>query len=87
MSKVMSIASSVGDLDSVCPSEVGVVIMVLLGGGGAGSGAALGGAAFTGAGCVGLFPSDLSGITIICLPFVWKRKGAIGSMRLMMWRP
>ena len=85
----MSIASSVAFFLSlgVGPSEVGVVIM-----GRFCCGCAVGcgtrcGAALTGAGCVGLFPSDLSGRTIICLPFVWNRKGPIGSVRLMMWSP
>ena len=83
----MSIASSVAFFLSlgVGPSEVGVVIMGRWGGAvGLGT---LCGAALTGAGCVGLFPSDLSGRTIICLPFVWNRKGPIGSVRLMMWSP
>ena len=85
----MSIASSVAVFPSLAvgPSEVGVVIMGRFCWGCAAGRGTLCGAALTGAGCVGLFPSDLSGITIICLPFVWKRKGAIGSMKLMVLSP
>jgi len=84
MIKVMSMASSVADLDSlgVGPSDVGFVIMGLCCGGGAGGGTGLDGGMFTGAGCwfAGgwvLAPSDRSGMTIICLPWLWKRRGAI----------
>lgn len=51
MSKVMSMASSVADLDSldVVGSGAGFVIMGL--GGGAGGGTGRGGGMFTGAGC------------------------------------
>ena len=83
MSKVMSMASSVGDFDSlgVGPSDVGFVIMGLLCcGGGAGGGTGLDGGMLTGAGCwfvCGSSPLDLKGMTIICLPWLWKRRGAI----------
>ncbi len=71
MIKVMSMASSVADFDSLGggPSDVGFVIMGLCCGGGAGGGTGLDGGMFTGAGCCwGSSPLDLSGITIICLP-------------------
>jgi hypothetical protein len=67
-----------GDFLRVGPWRLGVVIMGL--GGVLPGGTGLDGAALTGAGCwCGwvLAPSDLSGITIICLPLLWKRRGAI----------
>ena len=81
MIKVMSMASSVADFDSL---DVGgsEVIMGFLSWGGAGGETGLDGGMFTGAGCwfAGgwvLAPSDRSGMTIICLPWLWKRSGAI----------
>ena len=74
MIKVMSMASSVGDFDSlgVGGSEV---IMGVLCGCGAGGGTGRDGGMITGAGCwfAGgwlLAPSDRSGMTIICLPLL-----------------
>ena len=53
MIKVMSMASSVGDFDSlgVGPSDVGFVIMGFLSGGVVGDGTGRDGGMFTGAGC------------------------------------
>lgn len=89
MIKVMSMASSVADFPSVGldPSGMGVVIMGRCCWGGAAGLGTLCGAALTGAGCWVLAPSALSGMTIICFPLLWKRRGAIESMRLMEWSP
>ena len=79
MIKVMSMASSVADFDSL---DVGGSEVIMGLGGGAGGGTGRVGGMFTGAGCwfAGgwvLAPSDRSGMTIICLPWLWKRRGAI----------
>ena len=90
MSKVMSMASSVAVL-SVGGGASGA-IMGFLSWGGAGGGTGRDGGMLTGAGCWTacawvLVPSYLSGITIICLPLLWKRSGEMNAMRLMVLRP